>query len=231
MLSVAVSLAARFPRRNDPRTPPPPKSFADGVGGGGGSGTQNFVYQKWPKSRFPVVNSIVSHYEIWAQGGGVLVPQPPPLPPGDAELLSKPPRPPYSGCPMVHCTCLYVRSLFDGRLSRTMPRAEERGRRMGAAGGGGTTNSLTKTRCLLAETLSCWHQEQGPHLTHFFGPAPCSRLEGGNSPRVGKWGGCPPIGLGVNNCPHPSAHSLHRLLSSLLARLSSLLSMGSLCFS
>ena len=39
-------------------------------GGGGGSGTQMFVYQKWPKAIFPFVNFIFSHYEIRVQGGG-----------------------------------------------------------------------------------------------------------------------------------------------------------------
>ena len=44
-------------------------------GVGGGSGTQKFVYQKWPKSTFPFVNFIFSHYETWVKGGwgGILL--------------------------------------------------------------------------------------------------------------------------------------------------------------
>ena len=30
----------------------------DRMGGGGGAGTQKFMYQKWPSSIFPVVNSV-----------------------------------------------------------------------------------------------------------------------------------------------------------------------------
>ena len=43
--------------------------------GGGGSGTQKFVSQKWPKSIPPFVNFIVSHDVSWVHGGGVWGPQ------------------------------------------------------------------------------------------------------------------------------------------------------------
>ena len=43
-------------------------------GGGRGSRTQKFMYQKWPNPVFPSVNFILSHYEIWVPGG-----TPPPL--------------------------------------------------------------------------------------------------------------------------------------------------------
>ena len=36
---------------------------------GWGSRTQKFVYQKQPKSIFPFVNFVFSHYETWVQGG------------------------------------------------------------------------------------------------------------------------------------------------------------------
>ena len=36
-----------------------------------GSGTQKIV-QKQPKSIFPFVSFVFSHYEIWAKGGGYL---------------------------------------------------------------------------------------------------------------------------------------------------------------
>ena len=35
------------------------------------SGTQKFVYQKWPKSIFQFVNFIISCDEIWVQGEGL----------------------------------------------------------------------------------------------------------------------------------------------------------------
>ena len=47
-------------------------------GGGGGSGTQKFVYQKWPKSIFPTASFILSHHEIRVQGGFPREPPPPP---------------------------------------------------------------------------------------------------------------------------------------------------------
>ena len=46
----------------------------EGGGGGRGSRTQKFMYQKWPNPVFPSVNFILSHYEIWVPGG-----TPPPL--------------------------------------------------------------------------------------------------------------------------------------------------------
>ena len=38
---------------------------------GGGSGTQNFVYQKWPDQIFPMVSFVVSHDgHFGLEGGG-----------------------------------------------------------------------------------------------------------------------------------------------------------------
>ena len=39
---------------------------------GGGSGTQNFVYQKWPHKIFPTVNSVFPTMVtwVWRRGGG-----------------------------------------------------------------------------------------------------------------------------------------------------------------
>ena len=39
-------------------------------GGGGGSGTQKFVYQKWPDQNFPIVNFRFSHDGHFGLGGG-----------------------------------------------------------------------------------------------------------------------------------------------------------------
>ena len=44
----------------------------EGVGGGGGgrSGTQKFVYQKWPHQIFPTANLVFSHDGLGGGGGG-----------------------------------------------------------------------------------------------------------------------------------------------------------------
>ena len=41
-------------------------------GGGAGSGSQKFVYQKWPDNVFPVVNCVFSHdfFTHFGRGGG-----------------------------------------------------------------------------------------------------------------------------------------------------------------
>ena len=48
----------------------PPRDAVEQRRGGGGSGTQKFVYQKWPESIIPFVNFNFSHHEIWIRGGG-----------------------------------------------------------------------------------------------------------------------------------------------------------------
>ena len=47
-------------------------------GGEGGSGTQNFVLEKWPDQIVPVVNFVLSHNGYFFLGGGVEVVLPPP---------------------------------------------------------------------------------------------------------------------------------------------------------
>ena len=37
---------------------------------GQGSGTQNFVYQKWPDPIFPIVNRFFPRWSLWSGGGG-----------------------------------------------------------------------------------------------------------------------------------------------------------------
>ena len=41
-----------------------------GGGEGGGSGTQKFVYQKWPDKIFPVANFVFPHNGHFGLGGG-----------------------------------------------------------------------------------------------------------------------------------------------------------------
>ena len=49
-------------------TPPPPGSIRRG---GGGSGSQWFVYQKWPNKIFPFVNFVFPHDgNLWSGGWG-----------------------------------------------------------------------------------------------------------------------------------------------------------------
>ena len=40
------------------------------LGGWGGSGTQKFVYRKWPDQIFPMVNFVFSHDGPFGWGGG-----------------------------------------------------------------------------------------------------------------------------------------------------------------
>ena len=53
---------------------PPPREYdqaeiRNGGRGGRGSGTQEFVYQKWPNQIFPIVNFVFSHWSLWSGGG------------------------------------------------------------------------------------------------------------------------------------------------------------------
>ena len=48
-------------------------------GGGGGSGTQKFVHQKWPDQIFPIVCFVLSHDDHFGFWGGVQGGTPPPL--------------------------------------------------------------------------------------------------------------------------------------------------------
>ena len=52
-------LTAKFSPRNSPLTKFSPPLYR--YRGGGGDGTQNFVYQKWPNKIFPLVNFVFSH--------------------------------------------------------------------------------------------------------------------------------------------------------------------------
>ena len=64
--TVAGSVGGPFPwprALEDPMTrppPPPPRRPCASPAGGGGSGTQTFVYQKWPDQIFPTANVVVS---------------------------------------------------------------------------------------------------------------------------------------------------------------------------
>ena len=56
-------------------SPPPgsPREVLE-VGGGKGSGTQKFVYQKWPDQFFPIVNFVFfPQWSLWSGGGGALL--------------------------------------------------------------------------------------------------------------------------------------------------------------
>ena len=46
------------------------RELLEGEEGGGGSGTQKFVYQKWPDQIFPMVNFVVSHDGHFGLGPG-----------------------------------------------------------------------------------------------------------------------------------------------------------------
>ena len=84
-------------------TPPPPPQGCIRREEGGGSGTQKFVYQKWPNQISPTVNfCFFPQWSLWSGGGGVpssnaigpfqYPPPPPSQPPGDhyntADLFS-----------------------------------------------------------------------------------------------------------------------------------------------
>ena len=46
-----------------------PGKYQKGAKGGGGSGTQKFMYQKWPCQIFPLVNFVFSHNGCLGLGG------------------------------------------------------------------------------------------------------------------------------------------------------------------
>ena len=71
------------------------------MGGAGGSGTQNFVYQKWPDQIFSIVNFVLSHdghFGLKGGGGGSRgeYPPPPPMVYGHSNT-SRP-----DGCRLLH---------------------------------------------------------------------------------------------------------------------------------
>ena len=73
--------------------------------GGGGDGTQNFVYKKWPDKMFPIVNFVFSHDGHFGPGGVRGGDPPPPMvyghsntslavSPGVGEKMFETPSPP-----------------------------------------------------------------------------------------------------------------------------------------
>ena len=161
-----------------PSCPSPPPSRRVGVAlraapvgqryirreGGGGSGTQTFVHQKWPKSRFPFVNSMFSHYELRVQGVTPLHPSvvsrsntslgcaPPPPPPGQAPRSEVPAHAPLPPAPLPPFDSVHLMSRGQksgpsksSRDERREPREAARppasgGRQPTAVGGGRATD-------------------------------------------------------------------------------------------
>ena len=92
--------------------------------GGGGSGTQKCVSQKWPKSIIPFVKFLLSDHEIWVKGGGC-----PPPPAVVIPFQSSVGHPPPVSCRRA--------TAHRRRLTAILPPKHLRLPSVAAGGGGG----------------------------------------------------------------------------------------------